>query len=66
VPPKMYYDHQNYAAATVPAPTTLVRVGTTPGGGEVYAPSTAKTPAPPTIQVRGGGASRTYTIVPKQ
>jgi hypothetical protein len=65
VPPKMYYDHSKYAAATVAALTNPVKVGKSPGGGTISASSAAKTPAPPTIQVQGGGTTRTYTLVPK-
>jgi hypothetical protein len=64
VPPKMYYDHTKYAPATVAPLTKVVKVGKTPGGGTIYAPSTAKKPAPPTIQVQNGSTTRTYTIAP--
>ena len=64
VPPKMYYDHWKYAPSSVAPLTKVVKVGTTPGGGAIYAPSAAKTPAPPTIQVQSGSRTRTYTIAP--
>jgi hypothetical protein len=64
VPPTMYYDHWKYTPATTPSLTNPVKVGTTPGGGTIYAPSTVKKPAPTTIEVRSGSTSRTYTIAP--
>jgi hypothetical protein len=67
VPPKMYYDHEKYAGAAAGSKDGLVVVGKTPGGGTIYASSTATDPAPGSIVVvdPANGTAKKYTLVPK-
>lgn len=67
VPPKMYYDRTKYKNAGTGSTTGLVKVGKTPGGGAIYATSTAKKPAPTSIVVVDPSTNKAtaYTLVPK-
>jgi hypothetical protein len=53
VPPKMFYDQRNYkTGAPGSLPAQAVRVGKSPGGGIIFATTTAKKPVPTVIWVQ--------------
>lgn len=68
LPPKMYYDHNDYVGAGAGTLSGVIRVGKNPGGGIIYAASADKKTAPATIEVQQppNGRVAAYKLAPKK
>jgi hypothetical protein len=68
IPPKMYYDKRHYVSAGAGSTAGLVKVGKTPGGGDIFAASADKKVPPAEIDVQkaSGGAATKFTLVAKK